>query len=151
MIIVANSHSFKSIFNDNKNNDFRLCLLNNVQFSTTAQIAVREIIVPPIEDSITCYILCSAATYSQLNENWRRIIRVVRLESSTKYQHITFAQPIYYNLLNPSFDNIRFSFKSEDDEFLTFKKEDLNTTIVFELLCPPQFSQSVSDQLTVNK
>jgi hypothetical protein len=150
MIIVVNSNSFKSIFSDNKNCDFRVCLLDNVQFSTTAQIAIREIIIPPIDYSVTCYILCSAANYSQLNENWRRIIRLVRLEASTKYQHITFAQPIYYDLLNPSFDNIRFSLKSETDDFVTFKKEAFDTTIVFELLWPHQYSQNVLAPATAN-
>lgn len=133
MIVVVNSNSFKSIFNENKNSDFRICLLDNVQFPTTAQIALKEIIIPPIEDSVTCYILCSTAIYSQLNEKWRRIIRVIRFESSNKYQHVTFAQPIYYNLLNTTFDNIRFSLKNEEDEFLTFKKDLFHTTVVFEI------------------
>jgi hypothetical protein len=94
MIIVAKSSNFKQTFPNNCNNDFRISLFKNETFSKTAKLAIREIIVPPIESDTLAYIICSAVIYSQLEEEWRRVIRLLLVQASEKHQYIKFNPPL---------------------------------------------------------
>jgi hypothetical protein len=134
MIIVAKSSNFKQAFPNNCNNDFRISLFKNETFSKNAKLAIREIIVPPIASDTLAYIICSAVIYSQLEEQWRRVIRLLSVQASDKHQYIKFNPPLYFNLLNPDLDFIRISLKNEIDEFIQFKKEETDTTVVLEIL-----------------
>jgi hypothetical protein len=134
MIIVAKSSNFKKIYPDNCNNDFRISLLKNETFHKSAKLAIRELIIPPIESDTCAYIICSAVIYSQLEENWRRVLRLLLVQASAKHQYIKFNPPLYLNLLNSDLDFIRISIKNEIDEFIQFKKAETDTTVVLEII-----------------
>lgn len=132
MIIVAQSADFMTTFPDNNSNDFRFSLLRRENFLSSAKIALLEIIVPPSEHAKVCYIYCSAAQYSQCNGRWRRVVRVIDVQPTKSPEKFTFVNPIYFDLFNKDFDEIRISLKDEKDVPLKFES-DYNTTVVLDL------------------
>lgn len=134
MIIVAKSSNFKKTFPDNCNNDFRISLFKNETFSKSAKLALRELIIPPIASDTCAYIMCSAVIFSQLEDQWRRVIRLLLVKANDNHQYIKFNPPFYFNLLSSDLDSIRISIKGDNDEFVEFKKKESDTTIVLEII-----------------
>lgn len=134
MIIIANSGNYRKIYPDNCNNDFRISLFKKETFKRSAKLAVREIICPPIESDTCAYIICSAVIFSQLEEQWRRVIRLVHIKANANSQHIEFNPPLYFDLLSADLDSIRISIKNSIDDFIVFKKQETETTIVLEII-----------------
>jgi hypothetical protein len=121
MRITAKSSDFKKLFKDNKSSDFRIEVLRQTNFVPNAQVALTHLIVPPIEEDKTCYILCSICCYSQCGEVYRRVLRVVELYAGKRAQQV-FLEPLErYDLNQRTFQEIRFTFKDEKDNFIAFE------------------------------
>jgi hypothetical protein len=121
MKIFSKSSDYRHIYKDNKSCDFRIEVLRETKFDSNAQVTLKHLIVPPIEENKVCYILCSICAYSQCSEVYRRVLRVVQLFASKSAQQI-FLEPQESFALNQNFfQEIRFSFKDEKDLFIKFE------------------------------
>jgi hypothetical protein len=134
MLVFAKSDDFVGTYPYNKNNNFRIRLLRERKFAKTARLALLQLIVPPLAKDTLANVLCSAITYSQRGEEDRRLLRVVHLKASENYQHFEFDCPLYLDLLDSTVSEIRFSLKNQDNTYITFKKEDQPTTVLFEIV-----------------
>lgn len=120
MKIITKSSDFNHIYKDNKSWDFRIDVLRQNKFDSNAQVTLKHLIIPPLEENKVCYILCSICAYSQCSEVYRRVLRVVQLNASKSAQQV-FLEPLESISLNQNtLQDIRFTFRDEKDLLIKF-------------------------------
>jgi hypothetical protein len=122
MIIFARSTDFSKTYPDNNASDFRISLIRKAEFDATAQIGLLELIVPPITEQKTCYLISNICGYSQCGSSFRRVLMVLNLQPSAKSQRVVIERVLYFPLNCVDFQDIRISLVDEKDQFLTFAK-----------------------------
>lgn len=131
MIVFAQSSDFVKLFPTNVASEFRLRLLQRQEYAPDAQIALLEIIIPPVAKPTLCYIYCSLVGYSQFGEKWQRVLRVIDLQANIS-EKFSFPSPFYFDLFCDNIEEIHFTLKDESDKLIEFAS-DGKTVIVFDI------------------
>jgi hypothetical protein len=132
MIIFAQSDGFPKTYPKNTASDFQVSVLQSENFGPNTQIALLDIIIPPSLKAHICYIYCSLAAYSQFNSSWRRVLRVIDLQSNPSIEKFSFPNPLYFNIFGDNFESISFSLRDEHNNLIEFDSG-AKTVVVLEI------------------
>jgi len=132
MIVVCSSSTFKTLYPENTNSNFRVSLSRSYLFPLNARVALREIFLPPSKTAQIGYLYCSIVSHSQVGESCRKILRVINVQASDKVRRIDFPSPLLFELSNTTVDDIKFSIKTKDEHFIKFDEKEA-TIIIIEI------------------
>jgi hypothetical protein len=132
MIIFARSSDFTNTYPENNASDFRISLIRRADFSASAQVGLLELIIPPIDEEKTCYLISNICSYSQCGSSFRRVLMVLHMQPSAKSQRVEIERVNYFPLNCVDFQDIRVSLIDEKEQFVKFAKGS-ETFVVLEI------------------